>query len=452
MASPAGFQHLGGCIEPRMNTVLLSNLPPHATVPDLLDRLTICGPFGRLYSAEIFKCYNSQWDGGPSEELKARVAFFTTESSQLLLSHVDGPGIVFDKYIMEAEWSPVHVKETDGPDDPDASRVVVITGPTSVVNKRDVVFTKLSKALGEKAEFQLVMSRERGSEWDLFLVLTSYSAAKKAIHLIKQNCKHGVSASYGRDPMETRVKFELRGRNRTILSIEPSDLTYPEAQSSTPRAPGTSTNSSSRRTHASNDSREKKKALKRAATKFPNTVHDSEDEEEEQEAKEVTPSSSRTRSSGSRPSASSTVYEEPVVKFAFGDTTTDTESDTNAPSSAADTSSNNSEPATRYTIEITRPTRSRGAHTTRTRSSRTPGPRSPSITPPPRPRAPRTTRPVAASGSSGTAAPRARSITPPLRPRAARTTRVYEDKTRQRLYERRLAQWKDPEPLCCSIM
>ncbi|KAM7196636.1 hypothetical protein V8F33_005976 [Rhypophila sp. PSN 637] len=214
MSTTVFFDHLGGPIEPRRNTVLLTNLPPDATIQTLLDRIMICAPFGRLYSAHMHKT-NPPGGSGPPV-VRALVAFFTTDSAQHLINYVNGPGIVFRRCILAADWSSIRVPENGYPDHRDASRSVIVSGPKFQVNKRDII--SLLENTNLMANYHNVQTRDKRSEHQVLLVFTTYTAASQAIRIIRTN-RQGISAVYGRDPMEFGVTTKISSTDRNKLSI-----------------------------------------------------------------------------------------------------------------------------------------------------------------------------------------------------------------------------------------
>ncbi|KAK4212567.1 hypothetical protein QBC37DRAFT_374975 [Rhypophila decipiens] len=110
----------------RMNTVLVTNIQPQTTLKELLEKIAIAGPFGKLYSAHLRPVSNPRQD--PTS--RALITFFSKEAVVHFLAYVCNQGICTKGRPIRAAETETPAPETIEPEGPRDSRVVILQGYT----------------------------------------------------------------------------------------------------------------------------------------------------------------------------------------------------------------------------------------------------------------------------------------------------------------------------------
>lgn len=228
-SSPLGDHH------PRDSTLLITNLPRNTTMQDLMKRITIAGPFGRVYAVHLEKKPSVQMTtrgssstsqaktttmrrgGGdcptqPEVEVIAYLAFFARENAEYFLAYVSEIGLCIAGRPMTVRRSTTPVPETLIIAGKDHSRALLIEGPHTVtLYNIERVLARIG--LQPRHEQDLIIETVSDTRKEAYLLLTSYEAASKALREFNSLSGADVSAVYARDPVETGVKAVVNRTN-----------------------------------------------------------------------------------------------------------------------------------------------------------------------------------------------------------------------------------------------
>ncbi|KAK4212564.1 hypothetical protein QBC37DRAFT_374972 [Rhypophila decipiens] len=204
---------------PWRNTLLITNLPPNVNIKNLLDRITIAGPFGKLYSAHISTV--NPWDPYAPPFPHAVLAFFRNEDALHLHNFMNKMGICMGRHVLVGQFARYNflpeVDVAEDGNDQDPSRTVLVTGPKWLMT-RDNLVTKI-KINHLKPFHRIVQVKETAEERQFAVLFTCYSNAKRAISIFKSR-KNAVKAVYGRDPMAVGVKTKVDPADNTSVTIK----------------------------------------------------------------------------------------------------------------------------------------------------------------------------------------------------------------------------------------
>lgn len=106
---------------------------------------------------------------------------------------------------MKASYTNDDSPDTELPDHPNASRAVIVSGPKFFVTEDGIVLVLKKNLPADLVKFQTIQTRTKKAQRRLLLVFTTYAAAKRALQVLDKR-EEGVTAVYGRDPLETGVK------------------------------------------------------------------------------------------------------------------------------------------------------------------------------------------------------------------------------------------------------
>ncbi|KAM7196643.1 hypothetical protein V8F33_005983 [Rhypophila sp. PSN 637] len=204
---------------PWRNTLLITNLPPNVNIKNLLDRITIAGPFGKLYSAHISNV--NPWDSYAPPFPHAVLAFFRNEDALHLHNFMNKMGICMGKHVLVGQFASYsfipQVDDAEDGNDQDPSRTVLVTGPKWLMTRANLA-TKIK--INHLTPFhRIIQVKEMAEERQFAVIFTSYSDAKRAISTFK-NRKNAVKAVYGRDPMAVGVKTKVDPADNTSVTIK----------------------------------------------------------------------------------------------------------------------------------------------------------------------------------------------------------------------------------------
>ncbi|KAM7209999.1 hypothetical protein V8F06_014619 [Rhypophila decipiens] len=180
----------------RMNAVLVTNLPPNTTLKELLEKIAIAGPFGKLYSAHLRTASNPNQD--PTS--RALVTFFSKEARVHFLAYVVNQGICIKSRPIRAAETETPAPETIEPEGSRDSRVVILEGYTLEELHKILSNMRISMERVEKVYKFKAPGRGR----HLGVIFTGYANANILVRaLAPAKTKR---AYYGRDPIEAGVR------------------------------------------------------------------------------------------------------------------------------------------------------------------------------------------------------------------------------------------------------
>ncbi|KAM7196652.1 hypothetical protein V8F33_005992 [Rhypophila sp. PSN 637] len=134
-------------IPPHLSTSLyLTNIPNGCSVKNLLDVLTLHGPFGKIYQVYISP---GTPENGYSTSA-AKIAMFTRQAAEALFVFIKGGRLLMGGYVVRVAWNRVLVPEQERRGSYCLSRVLVIEGPKKIVS-----FENLERFLRSRIVYQL---------------------------------------------------------------------------------------------------------------------------------------------------------------------------------------------------------------------------------------------------------------------------------------------------------
>ncbi|KAK4212554.1 hypothetical protein QBC37DRAFT_266828, partial [Rhypophila decipiens] len=190
-------------IPPHLSTSLyLTNIPNGCSVKNLLDALTLHGPFGKIYQVYISP---GTPENGYSTSA-AKIAMFTRQAAESLFVFVREGRLSMGGYVVRAAWNRVLVPEQERRGSYYLSRVLVIEGPKKIVS-----FENLERFLRSRIVYQLQnvkileetgpTSEEEEEEAQMEWVFGSYRAQAQTAKMALKRRWPELSVRHGVDPV-----------------------------------------------------------------------------------------------------------------------------------------------------------------------------------------------------------------------------------------------------------
>ncbi|KAJ4415790.1 hypothetical protein N0V82_007152 [Gnomoniopsis sp. IMI 355080] len=183
-------------------SLFIVNLPPSLTTHELLAAIHKLGPLGRIFAIHI---------NGPELQRNhpgcaAKVVFFTRKVAHEFYTKCELQGLRVKDYNARVMWNRIKTSEKPQLADSDASRVLLIGGPPSIVNP-----STMTDFFRTKLEFQIdnIITHVQGSvgkedaviEYRFGSFRCQAQAAKMAL---ARELPH-IRCFFGKDPLESQV-------------------------------------------------------------------------------------------------------------------------------------------------------------------------------------------------------------------------------------------------------
>lgn len=180
-------------------SLFIVNLPPTLTTHELLAAIHKLGPMGRVFAVHINDPELQRGHPGCA----AKVVFFRREVAQKFFTHCEMHGFRVNDYNARVMWNRIKTSEKSHLANSDASRVLLIGGPPSIVNA-----STLTDFFHTKLEFQIdsIITHVQGSvgvedaviEYRFGSFRCQAQAAKMAL---ARELPH-IRCFFGKDPLE----------------------------------------------------------------------------------------------------------------------------------------------------------------------------------------------------------------------------------------------------------
>ncbi|KAM7196637.1 hypothetical protein V8F33_005977 [Rhypophila sp. PSN 637] len=161
----------------RMNAVLVTNLPPNATLKELLEKIAIAGPFGKLYSAHLRTASN------PNQDPTSRALGICIKGRPIRAAETETPA-----------------PETIEPQGSRDSRVVILEGYT--LEELHKILSNIRTSM-ERVE-KIYKFKAPGRARHVGVIFTTYADANLLVRALAS--AKAKRAYYGRDPIEAGVR------------------------------------------------------------------------------------------------------------------------------------------------------------------------------------------------------------------------------------------------------
>lgn len=180
-------------------SLFIVNLPPTLTTHDLLSAIHKLGPLGRVFAVHINEPEVQRGHPGCA----AKVVFFKREVAQKFFAQCEMHGLRINDYNARVMWNRIKTSEKPHLANSDATRVLLIGGPPSIVNA-----STLTDFFHTKLEFQIdsIITHVQGSvgkedavvEYRFGSFRCQAQAAKMAL---ARELPH-IRCFFGKDPLE----------------------------------------------------------------------------------------------------------------------------------------------------------------------------------------------------------------------------------------------------------
>lgn len=180
-------------------SLFIVNLPPTLTTHELLAAIHELGPMGRIFAVHINEPEVQRGHPGCA----AKVVFFKREMAQKFFTQCEMHGLRINDYNARVMWNRIKTSEKPHLANSDATRVLLIGGPPSIVNA-----STLTDFFHTKLEFQIdsIITHVQGSvgkddaviEYRFGSFRCQAQAAKMAL---ARELPH-IRCFFGKDPLE----------------------------------------------------------------------------------------------------------------------------------------------------------------------------------------------------------------------------------------------------------
>ncbi|KAJ4387092.1 hypothetical protein N0V93_007679 [Gnomoniopsis smithogilvyi] len=183
-------------------SLFIVNLPPSLTTHELVAAIHKMGPLGRIFAIHI---------NGPELQRNhpgcaAKVVFFQREVAQSFFTRCESSGFRVNEYHSRVMWNRIKTSEKSHLTNSDASRVLLIGGPPSIVNS-----STLTDFFHTKLEFQIdnIITHAPGSVGNEDAVIEyrfgSFRCQSQAAKMALARELPHIRCFFGKDPLEPEV-------------------------------------------------------------------------------------------------------------------------------------------------------------------------------------------------------------------------------------------------------
>ncbi|KAM7214413.1 hypothetical protein V8F06_010170 [Rhypophila decipiens] len=199
----------------RDSTLAITNLPTNTTMKELMTRIAVAGPFGKVYSCHL---ENKPTPVNPNmpkgeQQLKAYIAFFSRDSGHYFMAYVSDQGICVHGRPMRVWWSSTPVPERIEIVDKHASRTILVEGPAGMTKSRlDDILRK--HGINPNGIHDWAIETRSSTKKEAYLQFNSYAVAAAAVRVLDSLVNPpGIFAEYARDPIDVGVNTAWDSEN-----------------------------------------------------------------------------------------------------------------------------------------------------------------------------------------------------------------------------------------------
>ncbi|KAK4212563.1 hypothetical protein QBC37DRAFT_374971 [Rhypophila decipiens] len=199
----------------RDSTLAITNLPTNTTMKELMTRIAVAGPFGKVYSCHLESQptpVNPNMSKG-EQQLKAYIAFFTRDSAHYFMAYVNDQGICVHGRPMRVRWSSAPVPETLAIVGRHDSRAILVEGPAGMTKPRldDIL---RANGINPNSIHDWVIETVSSTKKEAYLQFNTYTVAAAAVKVLDSLVNPpGIFAEYARDPVDVGVKTAWDSEN-----------------------------------------------------------------------------------------------------------------------------------------------------------------------------------------------------------------------------------------------
>ncbi|KAM7196644.1 hypothetical protein V8F33_005984 [Rhypophila sp. PSN 637] len=193
----------------RDSTLAITNLPANTTMKELMTRIAVAGPFGKVYSCHLENKPTPVNPNMPTGEqhLKAYIAFFTRDSAHYFMAYVNdqglcGSGGALHLFRRSSRFVGKH-----------ASRTLLVEGPAGMTKSRlDDILRK--NGINPNGIHDWAIETRTCTKKEAYLQFNSYAVAAAALRVLDTlENPPGIFAEHARDPIDVGVNTAWDSEN-----------------------------------------------------------------------------------------------------------------------------------------------------------------------------------------------------------------------------------------------